>query len=128
MYSIDDLIEKYLELRNGKAVMEKRFELELSPIKSAMETIENELMSRLLASGVESMRGEHGTVFKKTSMSVHTSDRQALFDFIKQTDNYQFLTAAVSKEALAEYLEGNDNVPPPGVDVSLISKVHIRRK
>jgi len=123
----DELIALYIKLRDFKAGLIKEQKAALAPYDEAMTAIENALMEALNAAGVSSMKGEHGTAFKKQSMSVKTVDRDALFEYVLNTGKFNYLTAAVSKEAVVEHLEAHNNVPPPGVDVTLFTEVQVRK-
>lgn len=123
----DDLIAKYIELRDYSAVLEKKHEAELAPYKEALNDIESALAIYLNHAGVNSMKGEHGTAFKKPTMTVKTVDREALFKYVITTGQFNYLTSAVSKDAVTAHLEAYDNVPPPGIDVTFFNKVQVRK-
>jgi hypothetical protein len=122
-----DLIQKYVELRDHLGTMEDAHKKATKPYKEAMETIEGALLAAMNQAGLASLKGDFGTAFKKTSMSVKTVDKEVLMDYVRQSDNFGMLTAAVSKDAVKAYLEENNDTPPPGVDVTFHTEVQVRR-
>ena len=122
-----EFIAKYIDLRNRSKQLEERQKEEMRPFKAAMETIENALHARMNASGVESIKSEHGTAYKVTNMAVKTADRNALMTYVWDNENLDMLTAAVNKEAVRAYMDASGGHPPPGVDVTFITSVNFRK-
>lgn len=122
-----EIIKQYVALRDYKEELVKQQKAALKPYNDALDTLENALLEQLNADAAQSIKTEFGTAFKKTSMTVKTVDKDALFDFVRSTENFSMLTAAVSKEALKEYMEENEDRRPPGVDVTFFTEVQVRR-
>lgn len=122
-----ELIKKYIELRDRKEALEKEQKLAVAKFTSAMETIADVMSARLLAEGQESVRTEFGTAFRQETLSTKVADREALFHYVREHDAYDLLTAAVSKEAVKEFLETSNGLPPPGVEITTIHKTLFRR-
>lgn len=123
----NDLIGKYIELRDRKAQMTKDFENTLTPIVGAMETIENAMAARLLASGQESVRTENGTAYRTTVMTTKVIDREAFIAYVKEFDAFDMLPASAVKESVKEYMETSAGRPPPGVDITTLYKTNFRK-
>lgn len=121
------LIERYRALRDKKAALKKELEAAIKPYDDALEMIENVLLSQMNEQNVNSFKADTGTAFKKIEMSVRTADKDVLMDFVKENDCFDMLTAAISKDALKEYLEANEDKPPPGVDVTFKTIVQVRK-
>ena len=125
---VDAIISKYIELRDTKKAISERHKSELEPYDEALDALENELLRRMQEVGVDSFKSkEFGTAFKNSVISATCADREAFFRFVIGGEKWSLLTSAVSKEALKDFLEENDNVPPPGIDVRRVTKVQIRR-
>lgn len=122
-----DMVRKYVELRDRKKQVEDRVKTELAPLIDAMNTLENALLQRMNESGVESVKTEFGTAYKSKVMSTRVADRETLLGFVRERGAFQLLTAAVSKEAVRDFMETSGGFPPPGVDVSFITAINFRR-
>lgn len=85
MPTVDEVISKYVELRDRKAVLAKKQSEEMAPLNQAMETIENFLMHQMNTLGVDQLKArEHGTAFKAHSTSCQMADPLAFKSFVFQ--------------------------------------------
>ena len=83
MPTIEDVIKKYIELRDRKAEIAKRQAEELKPISEGMEQIENWLMHQMNESGVDSLKVNGvGTAFKANATSCQMADAAAFKEFV----------------------------------------------
>lgn len=81
-FSVEQIIGKYVELRDRKAELAKKHDEELRPMSDAMQAIENILMHKMNELGVTQLKGETGTAFKATSTSVQMKDAQEFKNFV----------------------------------------------
>lgn len=121
-----ELIEQYVKLRATKASIVAEHEAALKPYSEALETIELALLDWLNVNGLDNFKSPHGTAFKKNNIGVKLVDREALIDFVKETDDFGIFTNNLTKEYVKEYLEKNSR-PPPGVEVSPFTVVNVRK-
>ena len=122
----DELITKRLLVRRRIEEIKERHKVELAPLAQAEGLLDGALLSVLDEQGLTQIKGQDGTAFTKISMSVKTSDREALFEYVREHDAFDMLTAAVSKDAVREYIDANGGNPPPGVDIAMVRVVQIR--
>jgi hypothetical protein len=121
--SNDQLIGKYIAMRNYVDAQEAELKARLKPYADAMETIENHFVGVLAEQaksdpeGKSSIATPMGTVFRKRYVSIKVSDREAWMDFIFDGRREGFITAHVAKDAVTEYIEQFKAVPP-GLDVT----------
>ena len=123
-----DLIKRFIELRDYKEAATRAFEETMKPYTEAMKTIEDRVTADILACGGESIKTEHGTAYRTQVMAVKMADREAFMDFVNEdwVNRNGFLTSAVTKEMVKEYLEEH-NQKPPGLDVAYVLKTNFRR-
>lgn len=122
-----DVVKKYLEIRDYLDRESKKEKERLAPYFEGLETLENLALQMLNESGDQNMKTEFGTAYKTTSMGARVIDREALFDYVLNTEGAEaLLTAAVAKDAVKEFIEKNKS-PPPGVDITYVTKVNFRR-
>lgn len=125
--TIGALVKKYIDLRDHlKAVNDKR-DIEDKPYLDAMQIIEGAVAIHLREQNEQSVKTEHGTAYQSTTLSCRVADKEALFDFIRESDNFQLLAANVAKDALKEYAAEHQGAYPPGVDVTYVTRVNFRR-
>ena len=126
-----DVIERYIQTRDFIAKKTAEFEEYLAPYQGSMATMEAWMAEQLNALGVEgekcAIRTEKGTAFRQTNTNVKVEDRELFMDFVFDGRREGFLTSAVSKDAVKEYLEMHNHVPPPGVAVAFHHKTMFRK-
>jgi hypothetical protein len=122
----EGLVEKYVALRDKKDEITKVYKKDVAVIDTVMEKVEAALLAHLDETGVESIRTKAGTAFKTTRVSATVGDWDALFAYIMQTENYQFIEHRVSKAAVVEFKDANNDLPP-GVNWREEVVVQIRR-
>ncbi len=121
------LIKKFIEFRDLLDERSKAREAEDKPINEAMELIAGYMHRRLDERGDDSVRTEFGTAYRQRTLSVRAADKEALFNFIRESDDFQLLAGNLAKDAVKVYMEEHQNAPPPGVDVTWITKTLFRR-
>lgn len=122
----DQLVEKYVALRDKKAEIKKRQTEELSRYDLAMSQLEAMMLDILNATGAESMRTNSGTMFKTMRTSTKVMDWSATLEFIKTNNAWDLLEARVSKVAV-EAIMAETQQPIPGVATNREIVLNVRR-
>jgi hypothetical protein len=123
---LDELIGKYIKLRDRKALMEKGHKQSLVPINEMMEKIEAVLSTHLTKTGAQSSNTKAGTVYLKTQLSCTVEDRDAFLRFVMKNKKFSFIESKANKVAVREYLDA-EQAPPPGVKVTQRVTVNVNR-
>lgn len=124
-----ECIKKYVELRDYVKVQNDAHQERMKPYVDGMKAIENALLAEFNALGdVQNIKTEHGTAFKKKWTSVKVADRPTFLGFIYDDfwERSRFLTSAVTKTEVQDFMETH-NAVPPGLDVSQGFDINIRR-
>lgn len=120
------LVEKFILLRDKKAEIEKRHKTELAPFNLIMGQFEAFMLDDLNQIGGESLKTEHGTIYKSTRTSATVKDWPATFEYIRSNDLWDMLEHRVSKTAVLADIE-EKGAPVPGVNVTQDITLNIRR-
>lgn len=109
----DVLIKKYISLRDRRTERKRAFEAEDEVDKLAMGKIENDMLRRLNERGTDSstVRGV-GVAFKKTRSYCSVADWDIFFRYVQENQAWHMITHAASKDAVAEFKEANNDLPP----------------
>lgn len=109
----DVLIKKYIALRDRRSERKRAFEVEDEVDKTAMGKIENDMLRRLNERGTDSstVRGV-GVAFKKTRSYCSVADWDIFFKYVQDHQAWHMLTHAASKDAVSEFKEANNDLPP----------------
>lgn len=121
------IIKRYIELRDTLDERAKARTAEDAPILEGMQLLEGAMAIRLKERNADSSKTEYGTAYTSRTMSTRTADKEALFNFIRESDNFHLLAGNLSKDAVKEHMEEHQGQAPPGVDVTFFVKTLFRR-
>lgn len=123
-----EMIQQYIKLRDHVELKTREFEAGLKPYRDGMAAIESAVSQQIIEMGGESIKTEFGTAYRTTVMAVKMADRQAFMEFVTQDwgEREAFLTSAVTKDVVKDWIEQN-NSKPPGLDIAYIHKTNFRR-
>lgn len=126
-FTTEQIIEKYITLRDRKEALASQLKLDLEPLVAAMDAIEGFLLDDMNKSGEQSKATAAGTAFIKTSEFVGVSDFGEFAAFTDtQPDGKRFFKKDANKTAVQEYIKEH-GVPPPGIKYTTAREVQIRR-
>ena len=122
-----DCIGQYIKLRNFIAARQEAFDKEMEPYVAAMKALEDwggGVLNQLAGDddAKASLATPQGTMYRKKTLSLKVADRDKWFEFIFADDNnVRFLTAAVSKDEVVDYME-KYKAAPPGIETAWVRK------
>lgn len=125
---LDELIAKYIKLRDHKAQMKKAFEEEVGKVNAVMEKMEAVILKTFQETGQTSAKTEFGTAYTSARTSATVADRDAFMAWVMTDpdERLMFLENRVSKTAVEQFKAANDDIPP-GVNWSSEIVVGVRR-
>lgn len=110
--NIDDLVGKYLKLRELKKEKEEAHKREVAPISEMMGKLEMLFLQRMNEAGLESLPTKHGTPYKSKRTSATVADWEAVYSFIREHELDNMLERRVNKSAVQQYVEEHGDLPP----------------
>ena len=122
----DELIGKYIRLRDKKAQMKKEFEAQVAPLDAALRKVEAILLKSFDELGVESMRTEEGTAYAATRSSTSVADRDAFFGWVIQQEAWEMLESRANKTAVIHWRDA-EGMLPPGINYYEERTINVRR-
>lgn len=127
-YTADQIVERYLAVRDYAKEIKAKHALELKPYNDAMDTLEAMAGDLMRETGQRALSTIHGTAFFSRTLSVTCEDTTAFFDFVFKHQAREYLTSHVAKEAVQVYMDGpGEGHPPPGVKVVPVVNVNFRK-
>lgn len=124
--TVEDVIERYIALRDRKTEIKSVYETQVAEIDAAMRRCERFLLGQMNAQGAESIRTKAGTTYKEEQVSVSVADWDAYLTWVRQEGMFSMLEKRANKTAVQEYRNVNNDLPP-GVNYSTRLVVHVRR-
>jgi hypothetical protein len=120
----NDLIGRYIHLRDFVEARSKVHAEELAPYQAAMKAIEDATSALLIESsggdeGKANIVTPSGTAYRKRWTSIKMADRPTFMAFVGGdfAHRQNFLTAAVTKSEVEDWIEMQKSVPP-GLDIA----------
>jgi hypothetical protein len=123
---IEQLIDRYVKLRDRKAAMKAEYDLSVAKIDEAMTKVENFILGHLNTNGIDSVGAPAGTAFKATMTSATVADRDAFMGYVRNNEAFNLLDVRANKTAVIEFREANNDLPP-GINWREEAVVRIRR-
>lgn len=125
--NLDDVVGKYIQLRDRKAQIKKEYSDKVEKIDEAMTKIENAILATFdKMGGVQSIRTTHGTPYISLRESVTVADRDSYFDFVREHEAWDMLESRANKTAVLQYKQEHDELPP-GLNYRAERMINIKR-
>lgn len=124
--SIEELVEKYIMLRDKKAAIMNAAKEKCAAIEAALTVAENTIMALLNEHGLDSLGCASGTAYRTTRTSATVADWDATLQWIKDNDAFHMLERRVAKTAVEEYVKAEGDLPP-GVNWKQDVTINVRR-
>lgn len=138
MYTDEEIVKKYLEIRDQKTALENRHKLELMPLNDNLRLLENVMGVLLAQRGKNNSSTPVGTAFKKQIFSVTATDLNAFINFAIDNDQ-RMLDIKPSTTGVKDYIdrkvkeqsklsEGERKpVIIPGIKTDRLDKIQFRK-
>lgn len=124
--SIDELVDQYIRLRDKIKEVEDAHKEKLKNAKEHLETLNNTLLERLNKLGGESVKTQHGTVYRTTKRSASIVDGDTFRQFVIGNEAFDLVDWRANANAVDDFIK-DQKAPPPGVNFSTHYTVGVRR-
>lgn len=153
--TVNDVVTKYVSLRDLKREMVKEHEQALEPIDEQLSKLESWLLAKMGEDCVENYKTEGGTAYKTTKTSCTIGDgtvfkrhvfapvaekvagilanagftdmSEAVLELILASAKWNLVDFRALKKGVEETIEDTEQVPP-GLNVTQIATVNVRSK
>jgi hypothetical protein len=122
----DQMIEKYVKLRDKVKLIKEQQAAQLAPYNEIMERLEGWLLETLNQAGLSSMRSPSGTAYKSLRTTTKVVDREAWLNFVRENEAWDLIESRASKNAAEAIIEETQR-PIPGVETSSEVVCNVRR-
>ncbi len=125
---LDELISKYIALRDRKSTLKREFDQSVEKIDAALTKMEAILLKTFQDTGQQSAKTEAGTAYTAERTSATVADRDAFMGWVMDDpeERMMFLENRVSKVAVEQYKSATSDIPP-GVNFRSELVVNVRR-
>lgn len=125
--NLDELVGKYIQIRDKKAQIKKECDAKTSKLDEAMRKIEGVILKTFdEMGGVQSIRTTHGTPYVQLRESVTVADRDSYLDFVRSEGAWELLESRANKTAALQYKDEHGELPP-GLNYRAERVINIKR-
>ena len=124
--SIDDLVAQYVALRDKLKAADEDHKRKTANGREYLEQLNSKLLERLNDVGGQSVKTEHGTVYRSTKRSASIADGDAFRTFVREHELFDLVDWRANANAVDDYIK-DQGAPPPGVNYSETFTVGVRR-
>ena len=120
----DQLAKVYVKIRDKRRELEKQ----AAELKEQEAALQSELLEICKTQGAQTIRTEYGTVSRRTTKNYWTSDWESFANFIKEHDAFSLLQQRINSTNMAQFLEENPDLLPPGLNADVTQTVVITKR
>lgn len=120
----DKLTKIYVKIREKRRELAKQDD----ELKAQLDTISSQLLDICKEQGATTIRTEHGTVSKRTTKHFWTSDWESFYKFIKDNDAFSLMFQRINNTNMAQFLEENPDIHPPGLNADVTQTIVIVKR
>ena len=124
---LDRLTKIYMKIRTASAQLSKEYEAMLADLDAQKQAIANEMKDQMRAAGVRSVKTEFGTAILGEKTRYWTDDWDSFKKFVVQHDALDLFEKRIAQKNMAEFLQENKGLIPPGLNADSEYVVSVRK-
>lgn len=114
--SVEQLVTIYIKIRDAKKKLTKEYKLSDEKLKSDLRQVEAAILGMAQEAGVTGFTiNGIGTTYTKEEMHVSISSDPEFYAFIKESQDFEFLTRRISLKHTREWMKLHGGQLPPGL-------------
>lgn len=120
----EKLAKVYVKIREKRRELAKEDE----KLEGELQIVADQLLEICKEQGAATIRTEHGTISRRLSKRYWTSNWTDFTQFVKQHDAFSLLTQRINNTNMAQFLEENPDLLPPGLNAEVTQTVVITKR
>jgi hypothetical protein len=125
---IEKIVTVYIKMRDTKDALFKEYSAKASEIDEQMTILKHKLIEISKETGVTSFSTPNGVAYRTVKNRYWTNDWGSFYDFMREHGTMELLEKRIHQTNIKEFLEGNPDVHPPGLNIDSEYEITIRRK
>jgi hypothetical protein len=97
-------------------------------LKEQLDIVSQQLLDICKEQGASTIRTEYGTVSRRLTKNFWTNDWPSFYQFIKQHDLFNLMQQRINSANMAQFLEDNPELCPPGLNADMTQTVVITKR
>lgn len=124
--TVDKRVQQYIEVRDAIKAANEKHEASIKPLVELQNLLTGWMQNFMEQAGADNIKTAHGTCYCTTRYTASLADPEAFMAFVKSTNSFDMLDRKANVTAVKDYVAEN-NVLPPGVNLSSIKTIGVRR-
>lgn len=124
---MDRLVKIYRRIRSEIAAVTQEYDTKLEGLKAQQDEVADAMKEQMKALGVTSVRTAEGTAVLAVKKRYDTQDWDSFKSFIMEHNALDLLEKRIAQRNMAQFLEENPGVVPPGLNSSSSYDVSVRK-
>jgi hypothetical protein len=120
----EKLAKIYVKIRDKRRELEKQ----VADLKDQQDIVASQLLEICKAEGAQTIRTQFGTVSRRITKNYWTSDWDSFFKFLKENDAFSLMHQRINSTNMAQYLEENPDLHPPGLNADVNQTIVIVKR
>lgn len=126
--SIEKIVATYIKIRDAKEANYRAYKDRDQEFEDQMETLRGKLLEVSKETGVTSFSTPFGTAYRTVKNRYWTNDWEQFYQFIQEHNVMELLEKRIHQTNMKEFLEGNPDSHPPGLNVDSEYDFSVKRK
>jgi hypothetical protein len=124
---LDKLVKIYRKLRARMTLLTQEYDTQAEVLKAQQDEIKNAIKDQMKAMGVTSVRTAEGTAVMSVKTRYTTQDWDEFKKFMLEHEALDLLEKRIAQTNMAQFLEENPGVVPPGLNSSSEYDISVRK-
>lgn len=124
---VEKRVKLFIKTRAAKSAAAKEFKDQEAQFNEIMEACENSMLADADKQGITGFTTPFGTTYTAEVAKYSIADDSAFYTFVKDAGDLDFLERRVSSTHVAQWMEQNGGVLPPGLNVFRERVMRVRK-
>ena len=120
----EKLAKIYVKIRDKRRELERQ----VAELKEQQDLVGSQLLEICKAEGAQTIRTQFGTVSRRITKNYWTSDWDSFFKFLKENDAFSLMQQRINSTNMAQFLEENPDLHPPGLNADVNQTIVIVKR
>jgi hypothetical protein len=126
MIDVNLKVSQYVGLRDARRALKAAFDKEDRELRELQDKVAGQLQEHMTATGIKSLRTDHGTCYTTTKDSAALADPNAFMAYVIEHNRFDLIDRRANVVAVRKFIEQN-KTQPPGVNWSSRAEIGVRR-
>lgn len=124
---LDKLARVYRKIYTKVQELTLTYETQLEELKAKQDEIKSAMKDQMLASGINSVRTDEGTIILSQKTRYYTDDWDSFKQFVVEHDALDLFEKRIAQKNMSTFLEDNPGVVPAGLNSMSEYAVTVRK-